>query len=109
MKETVTVYELRKRGFKVKVGHYRMFYRYNEWTGKRMEVLAYGTTHNDDCGWWLLSATGGKTEVCITDSKGNDYFGSTVCSNSDPYVKSFGRKKALLRAYASFKEENQGN
>ena len=107
MKTAPTVHELRLNGFKVRVSHYRLFFRFCEWTGRRLEKIAYGNKYQDDLDWWLLSPTGGKTEVTITDKEGNDYYGVVYCSNKDPYVKAFGRKKALYRAYALYCEANK--
>jgi hypothetical protein len=102
MKTTPTVHELRKLGLKVRVSHYRLFYRFCEWTGIRLEKVCYGNRYQDTLGEWMLSPRGGKTEVLITDKEGVDYYGDAYCSKKDSYVKAFGRKKALLRAYAQY-------
>lgn len=108
MKTHPTVHELRKKGFKVRVSHNRLFYKYCQWTGRRLEVIAYGTSYTDTAhGCWLMDQYGGRTDVCITDSRGDNYTASTYCSKQDRYIKSFGTKKALLRAYAQYLESNQ--
>lgn len=107
MKITPTVHELRKLGLKVRVSHYRLFYKFCQWTGRRLEVVKYGNKYEDDHGWWLLSPSGGKTEITITDKSGTDFYGVVHCSNKDSYVKAFGRKKALHRAYANYYESHR--
>jgi len=107
MKTPPTVHDLRKREFKVKVSHYRLFYKFCQWTGRRLEIIAYGTKFTNEQGWWLLDQYGGRTDVVLTDKQDNHYIGSVSCSKKDRYVKAFGLKKALLRAYSQFTTENR--
>lgn len=102
MKTLPTVHELRKQGFKVKVSHYRLFYRYCSWTGRRLENIAYGTTLEDAGMHYLLDQYGGRTVVELSSPDGKSYFGQSDCSKNDRYIKSFGLKKALLRAYGQY-------
>lgn len=102
MKTQPTVHELRKRGLKVRVSHYRLFYKFCQWTGRRLEQIAYGTSLTNELGWWLLNQYGGQTDVVITNEQGENFVGTVKCSKNDRYIKSFGLKKALLRAYSKY-------
>jgi hypothetical protein len=99
-----TVYELRKQGWKVKVGHHRNLYVYNPMTGKKTgkyNVLL--STWKDENKGMFLAPTGGKTIVSIRVPEYEDEFvGEVFCSKDEKYNKSIGLKKALARALASY-------
>lgn len=99
MKQVPTVYELRKRGWKVRVGHHRRFYRYDPYSGKRKEYTLLFKEKEDRYPDYFLAANGGYTEVMITvpDIKG-DFTGVSVCSLQELYCKKVGTKKAIARA-----------
>ena len=108
MKIVPTVYELRKKGWKVKVGHYRNLHKFNPKTGQRTgkyHVLI--SEYRKDTEGFFINSYGGKTTVYIkTPENDSEYLGECVCSPNERYVKSYGLKKALARALAEIK--NQG-
>lgn len=99
-----TVYELRKQGWKVKVGHHRNLYVYNPMTGKRSgkrNVLL--STWRDENKGLYLSPNGGKTIVSIkVPGLESEFVGEVFCSEDEKYNKSIGLKKALARALAAY-------
>ena len=104
MKNIPTVYELRKQGWKVRVSHFRRYFRYCPYTGRKLEKdeIAIPSANIDQNGnTWLLSAKGGYTVITLRNTEGKEYVGSCICSDVDPYMRKFGVKKALARAYAA--------
>jgi len=99
-----TVYELRKQGWKVKVGHHRNLYVYNPMTGKKTgkyNVLL--STWKEENNGMFLASNGGKTIVSIkVPNVDSEFVGEVYCSESEKYNKSIGLKKALARALASY-------
>lgn len=106
MKTVPTIYELRKKGWKVRVGHHRIYYRFDPRTGKkswesflREEKDKY---HPD----WYLQATGGITSIQIKcPDLDEELVGYSVCSMEESYVKKVGIKKAIARALAVYFEK----
>lgn len=76
----MTVHELRKSGYKVRVLHYR--------NGKSM------------C-FWEDDPKGGETVVQITTPDGRELEGCAKCSDKDLYNKKIGVKVAIGRALFS--------
>jgi hypothetical protein len=100
MKSVPTVYELRKKGWKVRVGHHRMYFRYDPFTGKKYEELFLQSHVNEETETWYLSARGGKTTIMITTDTNEDLYGESICSDKEHYRRSTGLKKAVARAVA---------
>ncbi len=99
-----TVYELRKQNWKARVSHFRRYYRYCTYTGRKLERdnLLSSSSYVDQSGdIWLLSPKGGCTVITLRTPEGKEYAGNCICSNVDSYVRKFGVKKALARAYAA--------
>ena len=101
MKSVPTVYELRKKGWKVRVGHHRMYFRYDPFTGKKYEECFLQSHVNEEPETWYLSARGGKTTIMITTDTNEDLYGESICSDKEHYRRSTGLKKAVARAVAS--------
>ena len=103
-----TVYELRKQGFKVRVGHHRNYFRYDPFTGRKLEVTLLRKEHQEKFPNYFLNANGGVTTVTITiPNYSGDFTGVAECSEQEHYVKSRGLKKALARALASYNEDRR--
>lgn len=100
MKTVPTVYELRKQGWKVKVGHHRRYFRYDAFTGRKITMLFLQSTVEEAPENWFLSATGGKTTVYITTDSKVELYGEANCSEKEHYNKRSGLKKAIARALA---------
>lgn len=97
-----TVYELRKKGFKVCISHQRRYTLFNPFTGKTYTHLAPRAmtgVWNANGKPWALQARGGETHVGIIDQKGNEYKGIADCSKKDNYVRREGIRIALERAW----------
>jgi hypothetical protein len=105
MKNIPTVHELRKAGYKVKVGHFRNFFKYNPQTGKKTSVYnilfsEWKESYSD----FYLNTKGGRTLVTIKPpNSSEEYEGSIECSIEERYVKNFGTKRAIARALAKIK------
>lgn len=94
-----TVYELRKRKFKVRVGHHRKFYRFCPKTGKKSELTLLWKDQKENYPDYFLDAKGGYTTITIKHPEMDvELSGSSECSDNDLYNKSFGIKKAIARA-----------
>lgn len=97
-----TVHQLRKTGWKVKVGHKRLVYKFDPKTGiKSVKVCLFKdwqTTYPD----FYMSAKGGFTEVCITSPEGITHTGFAFCSEEDHYNCTIGLDIALGRALHFF-------
>lgn len=116
MKSIPTVYELRKKGWKVRVGHHRKYFRYDTFTGKKQELLMLRVQHEEkekESGQkWFLDARGGVTTITITIPEyDNDFTGVSECSDQEHYRRETGLKKSLARALSSWFEDtkNSGN
>lgn len=91
---------MRKKGWKVRVGHYRNLHKFNPQTGKKSGkkhvLLSEWKSKYDD---YYLSSHGGKTMITITIPMFNqEVFGVVECSQEEKYNKSFGIKKATAIA-----------
>ena len=119
MKKIPTVYELRKKGFKVRVTHVRKFYRFDPRTGRKTEFYApfqssktrkknpdQDEVNNQIASFvdapaeeFFLSAKGGETIIEIANNMRKEVGkGVAKCSDDDAYVKSYGIKKAIAIA-----------
>lgn len=112
MKTVPTIYELRKKGWKVRVGHHRIYYRFDPRTGKKSWesfLREEKDQHHPD---WFLDAKGGITSIQIKCPEYTDELvGYAVCSMQEHYNKKVGIKKALARALSVFVQDqkNSGN
>ena len=87
----MTVQELRKQGFKVRVLHSRLYNGYHKWqVGDREHVKNYGPLDPDP--------KGGSTEIVIDSSTGEHYHGTSICSKKENYNKKMGVRIALGRS-----------
>lgn len=102
-----TVHELRKRGWKVKVGHFRRFYRFDERTGKKNVVTVLWEDQKTNYPDYYLDARGGYTIVSINIPDFKEVQGSSVCSNQELYSKKYGTKKAIARALSEWEVSKQ--
>lgn len=94
-----TVHELRKNGWKVKVGHHRLIYRFCSKTGhksKKIALMKDWVENNQD---YYLSPKGGLTTVHLTSADGNtNIHTSSRCLEEDYYNNKVGLKIAIGRA-----------
>jgi hypothetical protein len=94
-----TVHEMRKRGWKVRVGHFRNFYRYCPRTGKKHQVTLLWKEQRETYPNYFLNPNGGHTIVSITIPEKNlDIVGYSYCSEDELYAKGIGTMKATARA-----------
>ena len=116
MKNIPTVYELRQQGYKVRVTHIRKFYRFDPRTGKKTQFFApfqssktrkrtsqlhpdSKQVQNEKLEEFFLCGKGGETIIEIATSDHKELGkGIAFCSENDPYVKSYGVKKAVALA-----------
>jgi hypothetical protein len=111
MKNIPTVHELRQQGFKVRVTHVRKFQRFCPRTGKKTQFYApfisSKTKKKSDtkeilaekAEEFFLCGKGGETIIEIASSDHKELGkGIAICSENDPYVKSYGVKKAVALA-----------
>jgi hypothetical protein len=113
MKTTIpTVYELRKQGWKVRVGHYRWYYRFNPKFGTKKKILLLRKEREKDYPDYYLQTRGGKTVVTIKcPLYDNELQGVAECSEEEVYNKQTGIKKAIARALSVYflDKKNEGN
>lgn len=104
MKTVPTVYELRKAGWKVKVGHHRNLHKFDTNTGQKSgKTNVLLSEYKDNTEGYFISANGGKTTVYIKEPDTDlEFFGVSECSTSERYNNSYGLKKALARALAEY-------
>lgn len=108
MKKVPSVYELRKSGWKVRVGHHRKYFKHDPFTGRRKELLLLRKDQKESYPDYYLDAMGGVTTVSITIPEFNkDFTGVSECSDKEHYRKDTGLKKALARALSSWVEEKR--
>jgi hypothetical protein len=97
-----TVHDLRKNGWKVKVGHYRLLYKFHPKTGvktKKIVLISEWFKNPYDYSDLYLSPTGGVTKLHITSPDGQvDLYTSAICAQDEYYNKKTGVKIALGRA-----------
>jgi len=115
MKNIPTVHELRQQGFKVRVTHVRKFQKFCPRTGKKTQFYAPFQssktkkrtselhpdlkTENENLEEFFLCGKGGETIIEIANSDHKELGkGIAICSENDPYVKSYGVKKAIALA-----------
>ena len=104
-----TVHELRKKGWKVRVGHHRKFYRFCSKTGKKNELTLLWKEQKANYPEYYLEARGGHTTITIKcPFSSEEVVGVSECSEKDLYNKKVGTKKAIARALAkiSFPDGN---
>ena len=97
-----TVHQLRKNGWKVKVGHKRVFYRFDPKTGIKSEKICLFNEWKSTYPDFYLNAKGGLTEVCITSPEGITHSDSAECNTADHYNSSIGLTIALGRTLQHF-------
>ena len=98
-----TVHDLRKRGIKVRVSHWRSYSKKDPHTGEVANCIVLQRLQPTG---FLLEAKGGLTEVMITDKDGNHYTGLARCSPADHYVLRQGLNRALGRALQGYLANN---
>jgi len=91
-----TIYELRKKGYKIKVRHFR---RYNilpkEFLFSRKNFKDQSPTI---AAHWEINSQGGMTRVDLITPEGVESHGETICSKKDNYNYKRGAYIALARA-----------
>jgi hypothetical protein len=97
-----TVHQLRKNGWKVKVGHKRVVYRFDAIKGFKHTRLCLIKDWNELYPNFFLSAKGGLTEVCITSPEGVTHTDYAVCNDTDHYDSKIGLAIALGRTMQHF-------
>lgn len=95
----ITVAELRRRGYKVRVTHFRRIFFYL--SGEDCRLFRMDTVRDAMRQDWI-SAVGGETRVEILTPKGESFTGIAKCSNKDNYNKKYGVELALERALKSY-------
>jgi len=97
-----TVHQLRKNGWKVKVGHKRIIYRFDPKTGFKNIKISLVKDWKSTYPNFYLSAKGGFTEVCITSPEGITHSATAECSAADHYNSTIGLTIALGRTLQHF-------
>jgi hypothetical protein len=93
-----TVHELRKSGWKVRVGHHRLVYRFDPKTGKKYRKFVLFKDWLNDNNGFFLSPKGGVTKLHATSPNGEtNLFGLSYCLEGDYYNNKTGLKIALGR------------
>jgi len=115
MKTVPTIHELRKKGWKVRVGHHRKYFRYDPFSGRKFEKFLLRSEYQallDQNDVWYLSAMGGVTIITITcPDYTDDLVGVSECSDEEHYRRNTGLKKALARSLSTWTvdQNNSGN
>lgn len=97
-----TVHHLRKTGWKVKVGHKRLIYKFCPKTGIKQTKLSLFKQMKELYPDYYLSPKGGITEVCVTSPSGETHTGFAVCSEEDYYNCAIGLDIAIGRVLGFF-------
>jgi len=97
-----TVHQLRKNGWKVKVGHKRIVYRFDPKTGIKTTRLCLSKDWTVSYPDFYLSAKGGRTIVCVTSPEGVTHTDYAVCNTTDHYDSTIGLDIALGRTLQHF-------
>ncbi len=96
----ITIEELRRRKYKVRVTHERYFCRQTDLgfeTGKaRMDEIRANKLAD------YVVPVGGNTKIVITDQKGTNFVGEAKCSFKENYNRKRGISIALGRAVKEF-------
>lgn len=93
-----TVHELRKNGWKVKVGHHRLVYRFDPKTGKKHKKFVLFKDWSSNNNGFFLSPKGGVTKIHVTSPDGeSNLFGLSYCLEADYYSNKTGLKIAFGR------------
>lgn len=90
---------LKKRGFKIRVRHYRLALKKDE-----NYIYTYLVTRKNAKDFSYISSLGGRTEVDVTFQDGTEVTASAVCSSSDNYCRRLGAYIAFKRAVSLKKE-----
>lgn len=94
-----TVHELRKNGWKVKVGHHRLIYRFDAKTGFKHKRIVLMKNWQEENPSFYLSPKGGLTKVHLTSPDGEQNFHALAyCLEGDYYNNKTGLKIAIGRA-----------
>jgi hypothetical protein len=108
MKNVPTIYDLRKNGCKVRVGHHRIYYRFDPRTGKKSWESFLKEDQEKYHPDWFLQSKGGITSIQIKfPNLEEELIGYSVCSMEESYVKKIGIKKALARALSQLPEDKR--
>lgn len=91
-----TIHLLRKKGYKVRVIHYRYFGSFGYLATKK------GNANPDE----PILSQGGKTHIDITSPDGKTVSGEAICSVEDTFDRRLGNKIALGRALKQLKPKN---
>lgn len=97
----MSVAELRKAGWKVRVSHYR--YYLTDWT---IELLHRSELGEFDC--VQPEPRGGETVVELLSPEGREAIGVARCNPSDNYNRRYGVMKALGRAISNLEKNDEG-
>ena len=100
-----TVHQLRKTGWKVKVGHKRLIFKFDPKTGIQKTNFVFFKDIKESYSDYYLSAKGGITEVCVTSPSGDTRTGYSYCNEDDHYDCSIGLDIALGRVLRSFQDD----
>lgn len=87
----MTIQELRKDGYKVRVLHNRLYNGYYKWQvgSKSTSDHGYGPIDPD--------TKGGSTQIVVDSPSGEHYEGLAICSKKENYNKKLGVRIALGR------------
>ena len=92
MKTPPTIHELRKSGWKVRVHHFRYYYRTLIPSNDRIFTVGQPLPK------------GGLTKIELTSPLGTQYLGQAECSKKDSFNRKLGVKIALGRALSTISE-----
>ena len=99
-----TIKGLRKRGFKVRVRHFRKAKDGTVVSGLKLSRFRVNKNPTPP-----LEAKGGYTEVDIIDPNGNQWYGAATCHpTKECFVKKEGTHKALHNAYSKYMRNQIG-
>lgn len=88
----MTIQQLRKQGYKIRVLHNRLYKGYHKWqVGARDRAAFSGISIDPD-------AKGGSTQVVIDTPDGHHFQGLAICSKKENYDKKLGLRIAMGRS-----------
>lgn len=108
MNNIPSIKDLRSKGFKVKLFHYRLpmldYFSYSDrFLKNNFDTLLRGNNELDGPN---RAPKGGKSTVEIFDPEGHGPFvGESVCSIRDPFNRRLGSKIALSRALSTYSQD----